>query len=65
VKSLRKDTLCGLGVKTHYSLQSGDRSAGSAAPPKIAVFPQPVNLAALLGWNTLLRSSVKLDEVAL
>src|SRR5271167_5284204 len=30
------------GVKTPHSFEGGYRSAGSAAPPKIGVFPQPV-----------------------
>jgi hypothetical protein len=36
----RKTHVCYFGIKAPYSFEGGYRSAGSAAPPKIGVFPQ-------------------------
>jgi hypothetical protein len=48
LKRLRKNiSLLSPGIKTLIHSQGGHRRARSAAPAKIAVFPQPVNLAAL------------------
>jgi hypothetical protein len=38
LQSLRKNTLCGLGVKTPYSLQSGDRVLEAPRHPKSLFF---------------------------
>ena len=42
LKRLRKNTSLLPPGFPPYSFQCGYRSAGSAAPPKIAIFPQPV-----------------------
>jgi len=49
------------GVKSLYSFHGGHRSA---TPPKIE-FSATCESGCASGENTLLRSSVKLDEVAL
>jgi hypothetical protein len=46
-EAAEKHIFAASGVKNSYSFQGGYRRARSAAPAKIAVFPQPVNLAAL------------------
>src|SRR5271167_1490415 len=41
-EAAEKHIFAASGVKTPHSFEGGYRSAGSAAPPKVGVFPQPV-----------------------